>query len=486
MKVSAALIVKNEEENLPRLLTSIEGKFDEIVVVDTGSTDRTIEIAKEFGCKVYEKEWNGFADARNYAISKCSGDWIWHFDADFELEEEEYKKFLQIIRNLQNSDVEALTIYINNYNSAGIVSGISSQTFIHKNLEYIRWHGNIHETLDVSLAPIVPIYVNHYGYQDEEISYKKALRNLTLIHRDLEDAKRKQKKKDVLVKLFYLFQSYAVLAHYTNNIEEKWENAIVEFLSLRQDFVNHENLHFFANYTLLYIADIYYVRKDYEEALHFLNLALDDKFLHPDFLYLKTKILYAKGKKKESAITFIECLKSLEKFEKHKDPSGVIDNMEKIWKFLLNAVDMGLYDKQDFPAIYELWKKNRSLYFGILLLEITKRYDDTNYLKLRKKTEKLFYKNERALLYFLHNAVDDTNRLALAKATVSVNPKNAYANKILAQHYYDKGLFEKALHHFFYIPNKDVLFDVLPQFIDALKRCGYKKEAKKLLESLKN
>lgn len=68
MKVSACIIAKNEEENLPRLLKSLAGKFDDIVLVDTGSTDKTKEIAREYGCRVYEIPWSGFADARNAAV----------------------------------------------------------------------------------------------------------------------------------------------------------------------------------------------------------------------------------------------------------------------------------------------------------------------------------------------------------------------------------------------------------------------------------
>ncbi len=485
MKISAALIVKNEEENLPRLLKSIVGKFDEIVVVDTGSTDRTIQIAKEYGCKVYEKEWNGFADARNYAISKCSGDWIWHFDADFELEEEEYKKFLQIVRKLQNSDVEALTIYIKNYNNAGIVSGISSQTFIHRNLEDIRWQGNIHETLNVSQAPLMPIYVNHYGYQDEKISYEKALRNLALIRKDLEEAKKRKDHRETLIKLFYLFQSYAVLANRSGSLENDWEDYIDTFLLLRKRFIQDEKLYFFANYPLLYIANIFYEQGSYEKAQDFLNIALSDNFFHPDVLFLKTKILHKMAKKKEVAATFIECLKSIEKFEEYKDPSGVVDNIENIWKFLFHAVDEELFSLQDYATIDELWKKNRSLYFGILLLEIAKRYDGTRYMKLRRKMEKLYQNSERALVYFLHNSHDDKNRTILAKTIINLNPKNTYANKVLALHHYKKDSYDQALSYFSNIMTKSVLLDVLPQFIVILERCGYEDEAKKLLDLLK-
>lgn len=85
MKLSVALIVKNEEYCLDRCLESVKDA-DEIVVVDTGSTDKTIDIAKEYTDKIYHFAWiDDFAQARNYALSKCTGNWILTMDADWVL-----------------------------------------------------------------------------------------------------------------------------------------------------------------------------------------------------------------------------------------------------------------------------------------------------------------------------------------------------------------------------------------------------------------
>jgi len=87
MLVSVAIVTKNEEENLPRTLASVSWA-DEIVVVDSGSTDRTQEIARSFGARVIEREWPGFAAQKNFAISQCTGAWILSLDADEELTSE--------------------------------------------------------------------------------------------------------------------------------------------------------------------------------------------------------------------------------------------------------------------------------------------------------------------------------------------------------------------------------------------------------------
>src|ERR1700723_3587690 len=85
--LSVALITLNEEDNLSRTLASVRFA-DEIVVVDSGSTDRTVEIARSFGAKVFSEAWKGFALQKNSAIDKCVGTWVLSLDADEELTDE--------------------------------------------------------------------------------------------------------------------------------------------------------------------------------------------------------------------------------------------------------------------------------------------------------------------------------------------------------------------------------------------------------------
>lgn len=95
------MIVKNEEENLPRCLKSLDGVCDEIVVVDTGSTDNSVDIAREAGARVEFFKWNGNeADARNYSVSKAKGDWLLMVDADEELSRPLHDEIIEIIPQL--------------------------------------------------------------------------------------------------------------------------------------------------------------------------------------------------------------------------------------------------------------------------------------------------------------------------------------------------------------------------------------------------
>jgi len=85
--LSVAIVTLNEEETLARTLASVAW-VEEIIVVDSGSTDRTAEIARSFGARVIEREWPGFAAQKNFAIERCTGSWVLSLDADEELTSE--------------------------------------------------------------------------------------------------------------------------------------------------------------------------------------------------------------------------------------------------------------------------------------------------------------------------------------------------------------------------------------------------------------
>jgi glycosyltransferase involved in cell wall biosynthesis len=91
LTLSVAIITKNEEANLPRILESVRWA-DEIVILDSGSTDRTAEIARKFGARVFVDEWRGFGVQKNAAIAKCTSDWVLSLDADEEVSPELARK----------------------------------------------------------------------------------------------------------------------------------------------------------------------------------------------------------------------------------------------------------------------------------------------------------------------------------------------------------------------------------------------------------
>jgi glycosyltransferase involved in cell wall biosynthesis len=86
--LSVCIITYNEEANIARTLDSVKGIADEMIVVDSGSTDKTVELARGRGAKVFVEEWRGFATQKNAAMAKASGDWIFSLDADEEVSPE--------------------------------------------------------------------------------------------------------------------------------------------------------------------------------------------------------------------------------------------------------------------------------------------------------------------------------------------------------------------------------------------------------------
>ena len=98
MKISACVIVKNEEKNIQQWLSCMKDIADEMIVVDTGSGDRTVELAKAGGARVYHFKWrNDFSAAKNYALDRATGDWIFFLDADEYFSESTRKRIRSLL-----------------------------------------------------------------------------------------------------------------------------------------------------------------------------------------------------------------------------------------------------------------------------------------------------------------------------------------------------------------------------------------------------
>lgn len=146
--VSLCLIVKNEEECLERCLKSVKNFADEIIIVDTGSTDNTKQIAKKFTNKIFDFVWiNNFSAARNYAFSKATGKYIMWLDADDYISPENNKKLIKLKQNLTGET----DVYMLKYEIAFDNMGKSTFTYnrerIVKNNGTFFWEGAVHEAI---------------------------------------------------------------------------------------------------------------------------------------------------------------------------------------------------------------------------------------------------------------------------------------------------------------------------------------------------
>jgi len=144
VKISGFIIAKNEEKHISRALGSLQGICDEIVLVDTGSTDKTKEIAQKVTDKIYDFEWiDDFSAARNFALNKCTGDWVVFIDADDEIMLNDQRKVVDLI---QNADKETLGFFVN-YLYSRTKFQLTPRIF--RNDQGFEFRMPIHEYLDV-------------------------------------------------------------------------------------------------------------------------------------------------------------------------------------------------------------------------------------------------------------------------------------------------------------------------------------------------
>jgi hypothetical protein len=193
--ISACLIVKNEARILARCLASLSGVVDEIVVVDTGSTDGTQEIAAGFGVRLRHYAWTGdFAAARNVGIDAATSDWILVVDADEYLD----AGTQDLVRAAVDTDAEGILFTVRNLNAPGdlVESGESLSVRLFRRRDDVRYEGIIHEEVTAAIARrggrLVrsPVVLVHDGYASDTAQggVSRAERNLPLLLSAAADA----------------------------------------------------------------------------------------------------------------------------------------------------------------------------------------------------------------------------------------------------------------------------------------------------------
>ena len=172
VRLSQCMIVKNEEKNIERALSWAKGIAFEQIVVDTGSTDKTIERAKRLGAVIHHFEWiNDFSAAKNFAMDKTTGDWIAILDADEYMSNEDAKKLISLLEQIQNDPVlseecDAVTCQFINLDENGNAVSTGTHQRIFRNRSYLRYIGRIHEAVQVRKKDIKAndIRIFHTGY----------------------------------------------------------------------------------------------------------------------------------------------------------------------------------------------------------------------------------------------------------------------------------------------------------------------------------
>ncbi len=227
-RISQCMIVKNEEDTIERALSWGKGIVSEQIVVDTGSTDRTVELAEKMGAKVYHFEWiDDFAAAKNFAIEKAKYEWIAFLDADEYFTKEGAEFLLHAIRQLHPLDKESILTAWVNLEDDGTIISVGTQRRVFRNIPTLRYEGRIHEAINTSDHHLIPtvdmteeLTIFHTGYGDVG-NAKKEGRNLKLIQRELEE------RPDDFTMWGYLGQEYMRMEDW-----DKSEEALSKSISM--------------------------------------------------------------------------------------------------------------------------------------------------------------------------------------------------------------------------------------------------------------
>ena len=218
LKISACYMVKNEENNLPRSLESIKPAVDEIIIVDTGSTDKTVEIAESYDAKIIKTTWkDDFSTPRNMAIDAATGDWIIFLDAD------EYFASPNKVRSAITKLADSTTIIIpridiDEEQEKELNHDWSMRIF--RNVDYLRYRGLIHEHLTNIKDGKMPyvfgssdLTIYHTGYAASKIK-QKLQRNLELIEQEEKTLGHRPQHDITLADCYMGLGDYEKVIHY--------------------------------------------------------------------------------------------------------------------------------------------------------------------------------------------------------------------------------------------------------------------------------
>lgn len=299
-KVSLCMIVKNEEQLIENCFRSVRDIVDEMIVVDTGSTDQTVDIAQSLGAVVYYFDWNGdFSEARNFSINQASGEWILFLDADEELDRRDQNKLRSLIDN-GDPDADAYLFKVFSYfgRKKETEKLWDGRVSLFKNHKGFRFKGAIHEeivtSINENLGRIVSadVRIIHYGYLDEVVARKE---------------KTRRNKKIILDELAKpgdnLFLQYALAVEFLQ--EENYESASAILLDLAAQWEpNHPSYSDVLYKLCLSFKEL----RRFEQCREWLEKGIG---LFPDYTdlhYLKGSVDLELGNLEQAEESFLQCV----------------------------------------------------------------------------------------------------------------------------------------------------------------------------------
>lgn len=340
--LTLSMIVKNEEKYLDACLESVREVADEIVVVDTGSTDKTKDIAKRHNAKIYDFEWiRDFSAARNFALKHSSGDWILYMDADERLDPHSIGEVKQV-KNLENHAGIAVTV--TSSDDTGGKPNTMKYFRLFRNNPELCFRNRVHEQIYESMKALnyefidSSILIHHLGYDiSKDELQKKAKRNLQLLFEELEH-------NETSYILYHIAQTYNIL-------EEKAKAREYFFKSLEKDDLQNSS----KALAYRFIAAGSLEQGDMEKARKYVDQSLSLNSVQPLANMLAGKI-YALSNQVEKAKKFF--LTAAENNMKllTGEITSEFDIMADQRALLFNCIDFAVQskDKELFSHFYKM------------------------------------------------------------------------------------------------------------------------------------
>ncbi len=305
IKISQTMIVKDEEKNLETALRWGKNLMFEQIVVDTGSSDNTVELAGKLGAKVLYFRWiDDFAAAKNYALDNCQGDWIAILDADEFFSEEDAAKLPLIIEKADREGFSAIeTGWVNVDGKGGIIDRYT-QIRIIKNKIGLRYRRPIHEILDFKHGQYAydasdELNIIHTGYIEETMINKdKRERNHKIL---LKELKLNENDPEILG---YIADDYAINEH--DKAIEYYKKAIANL----PEKVDKKDARTATTYTRLII--LLSLKKSTSDIIEICNVAEEKMPENSNFIYY-TGLYFYNEKDYKTALVYYK--KTFQKFE---------------------------------------------------------------------------------------------------------------------------------------------------------------------------
>ena len=334
LRLSQAMIVKNEEKNIERALSWGKDIVFEQVVVDTGSTDRTVEIAENMGAKVYHFDWiDDFSAAKNYAIEKCNGNWIAFLDADEYFNKEDASKIPDYIRAAEENGGEGIFTLLVNLDEKGNIGNSTSHIRIFKNIDSLRYKRAIHEQLCHKdghnikvLDATQELTIWHTGYAGETGKEKqKSNRNLNLILKYIEE------HPDSFDMYLHLGNEY-----YGRGMYREAENAYAGYIEHLPEKITGTNMEA-ADAFLYHLYSLLQQDKSTDTIISAYDFAIKRIRENADIPYIMGRCFYDAKYYPEALECLNEALQRLEKYGTLNKSQNAMQNIQAIYEMMADG-----------------------------------------------------------------------------------------------------------------------------------------------------